>query len=67
MELCEGGDLATRMHIMNEVDSAQVLSQVLHAVAYMHARNICHRDIKLENILFKTKANNSPIQLIDFG
>ena len=52
---------------MNEVDSAQVLSQVLHAVAYMHARNICHRDIKLENILFKTKANNSPIQLIDFG
>lgn len=32
---------------------------------YLHLNNICHRDIKLDNILIENKTNN--IKLIDFG
>lgn len=36
-------------------------------VDYLHNMNIIHRDIKLENLLFKSKANSIDITLIDFG
>ena len=67
MEFCTGGDLSSRLNEMDEFKSTTITSQILHAVAYMHTRGICHRDIKLENILFETKAKDSPIKLIDFG
>eukprot|EP00586_Coscinodiscus_wailesii_P006518 CAMPEP_0172488964 /NCGR_PEP_ID=MMETSP1066-20121228/18693_1 /TAXON_ID=671091 /ORGANISM="Coscinodiscus wailesii, Strain CCMP2513" /LENGTH=617 /DNA_ID=CAMNT_0013256509 /DNA_START=64 /DNA_END=1917 /DNA_ORIENTATION=+ len=69
MELCMGGDLSTRAGEMTEEGVAIVLEQVLRAVHYMHKRNICHRDIKLENIMYMTKDKEgmSNIKLIDFG
>ena len=36
---------------------------MLAAVEYLHANSICHRDLKLENILL----SNSSIKVIDFG
>ena len=38
---------------------------MLITLAYLHARNVTHRDIKLENIIIDTKKGN--IKLIDFG
>jgi len=38
--------------------------QIVDAVKYIHSRNICHRDLKLENILLDD--SNSP-KLCDFG
>ena len=32
----------------------------------MHSNGICHRDLKLENILFKSKSK-SLVKIIDFG
>ena len=37
---------------------------MLGAVDYIHARGLCHRDLKLENILVDDQYN---LRLIDFG
>jgi len=42
----------------------KLIKQILVATAYLHARNISHRDISLENILLDSDGN---IKLIDFG
>ena len=35
---------------------------------YMHSRNICHRDLKLENVMYESSSlSNNTIKLIDFG
>jgi calcium-dependent protein kinase len=67
MELCTGGDLSNRMNAMTEIHVAIVLKQIMQAISYMHNRNVCHRDIKLENILYADSSPDAPVMLIDFG
>lgn len=65
-ELCSGGDLYSRDPYTEE-DAARIIRKVCSAVGYMHRRNITHRDIKYENILFENDAPNAQIKIIDFG
>lgn len=65
MEMCEGGDLHSRPPC-SERDAATIIEQVLSAVAYLHDRNIVHRDLKFQNILYVDK-ENLDVKLIDFG
>ena len=54
-ELCPGGDLFDafqgRAPSAFDTGSVQILaSQILLALEYLHARDIAHRDLKLENV-----------------
>ena len=51
----------------SETDAAKIAKQILEAVAFMHSNNICHFDLKPDNILFVDESEDSPIKVIDFG
>ena len=45
-------------------DKIRITDEILSAIEYLHRRNICHRDIKLENVLV---SNEHVAKLCDFG
>lgn len=70
MELCTGGELFDRIiekEYFSEQYGAIVFKQILEAINYCHAMNVCHRDLKPENFLFETREDGSDIKIIDFG
>ena len=55
-ELCSGGSLQNLIqlfhpHPLDYLTAKFFISQLLHAITYLHARGICHRNISLQNIL----------------
>ena len=50
----------------SEQKTARIMKSLLDAVAYIHSRDITHRDIKPDNIMFEDYDEES-IVLIDFG
>ncbi|XP_055011050.1 serine/threonine-protein kinase pim-3-like [Boleophthalmus pectinirostris] len=49
-------------------DQAKVLMrQVVDALVDLHAKEVFHRDIKMENLLVQTTESGSRIRIIDFG
>ena len=70
LEMCHGGDLLSRVQEYgryNENDAMLVMGYIFSALKYMHQLNICHRDIKLENVLLVTRTSNTNVKLADFG
>ncbi len=41
--------------------------QILRALVHCHERGICHRDIKLQNILMENHSQDAQVKVIDFG
>jgi len=81
-EYCDGGELYSALQkkgTYGNDEAAEATWQILSAVQHLHSRNIVHRDLKLENFLYKSKdkqqdINVSPgeesagnLKLIDFG
>lgn len=73
-EYAAGGELfeylISRPHgLLSEAEASRLIRQVLSAIAYMHEKDVMHRDIKLENILLAQKPCGPKItlKLIDFG
>ena len=52
---------------MDESEAKFVFYQLLLAVAYLHRNNICHRDLKAENLLLETSKPFARLLLSDFG
>eukprot|EP00092_Neocalanus_flemingeri_P008588 GFUD01009254.1.p1 GENE.GFUD01009254.1~~GFUD01009254.1.p1 ORF type:complete len:362 (-),score=47.39 GFUD01009254.1:688-1773(-) len=78
MELVTGGELFDRIvekGSYSEKDAADLIKQVLSAVAYMHEEGVVHRDLKPENLLYYSSSSNiksgpdaeSKIMISDFG
>lgn len=76
MDLCQGGTLNERMHQWRHTRErrgfttrllAMYAWQMLLGVAYLHHHRYAHRDVKAENYLLETEAEDSPLKLSDFG
>ena len=56
-----------------ETDAANIINQLLLAINYLHGKNVCHRDLKLDNIMVEIERNNSNnstkmiCKITDFG
>jgi tRNA A-37 threonylcarbamoyl transferase component Bud32 len=51
-------------HYFEEKRAIKIFIQIVKGISYCQSKNICHRDIKLENILL---INNDIVKIIDFG
>lgn len=79
LELCQGRELFQELEHTGGRFTARrtkrLLHQLLEAVEYLHEQGVCHRDIKLENVMCTADSDhlssgdemNDGIKLIDFG
>ncbi len=55
MECAKGGELGTyidKNKCLKEAEAIRIFRQIQDAVRYIHSRNVIHRDIKPNNLLF---------------
>lgn len=70
MELVEGKELFDKIverGQYSEKDAANIIHQVVSALAYLHDNGIAHRDLKPENLLSAGNDDNEVIKIADFG
>jgi len=73
MEFAEGGEMERQVLLdrtmgrLSEVTAKFQFYQIAHAVAYLHSRQICHRDLKLSNILMSQPHPECVLKVSDFG
>eukprot|EP00828_Plagiopyla_frontata_P047278 TRINITY_DN8691_c0_g1_i2.p3 TRINITY_DN8691_c0_g1~~TRINITY_DN8691_c0_g1_i2.p3 ORF type:complete len:201 (+),score=34.33 TRINITY_DN8691_c0_g1_i2:438-1040(+) len=70
-ELVDGGDLYQKLKQVKkftEQQTLQIFKQIIIGLEYLQAVGIVHRDLKLENILIKSKveSDNSGYEYLDF-
>jgi serine/threonine protein kinase len=69
MEYADGGELIQYIEEnkgLHEVEARMLFKQMISAISTCHEQGIIHRDLKLENVLFESKAR-SKIKIVDFG
>lgn len=74
-EYCTEGDLRTYFNkYLSSLDIREreekfipLFNQILVGLKFMHSHNICHRDIKAENIFLLKEGENLTAKISDFG
>lgn len=71
-EFIQGGSVMKRLKEngkpYSEWTTYLIVKQILEALTHIHSKNIAHRDLKLENLMFvSTNKKNFQLKLIDFG
>eukprot|EP01031_Cornospumella_fuschlensis_P035319 gene35319-42797_t len=71
-DLCKGGHLGNALRqtphgFLDEMDARRYTKQVLSALIHVHKLGICHRDVKLQNIVRESNMPSAQVKLIDFG
>ena len=64
MEYARGGELGTYLckeKILTEWEARIIFKQLHEAVRYIHSKNVVHRDLKPNNILFLDKKRENLI------
>eukprot|EP00182_Erythrolobus_australicus_P007194 CAMPEP_0185835792 /NCGR_PEP_ID=MMETSP1353-20130828/8469_1 /TAXON_ID=1077150 /ORGANISM="Erythrolobus australicus, Strain CCMP3124" /LENGTH=467 /DNA_ID=CAMNT_0028534481 /DNA_START=1 /DNA_END=1405 /DNA_ORIENTATION=+ len=70
LEYMEGGtlhEIYQKLKPFNEQQVRSVLYDVISGVAYLHSKQIVHRDLKLKNVLAKQDKMPYGLKLADFG
>ncbi|XP_046402513.1 serine/threonine-protein kinase ULK3-like isoform X2 [Ischnura elegans] len=69
MEFCGGGDLSCfikRRQKLPEATCKRFLQQLASALKYLRSKNVCHMDLKPQNLLLTSRVNPK-LKLADFG
>ncbi|KAI9887448.1 MAG: hypothetical protein M1823_000706 [Watsoniomyces obsoletus] len=67
LEFVDGGELLEFLQKRSQLEEWEVVRlfrQMMAGLTYCHSFNICHRDLKLENILLDAEMN---VKIADFG
>lgn len=70
MELLEGGDLldfVVSQGCLPEDEARRLFQELCDAIAFLHEKDVVHRDIKPDNILLTGTDSQMHVKLADFG
>ena len=71
MELCTGGTVLDLVNgpagYLPEAEVVHITERLCSALSFLHLAGVCHRDVKLENIMFNTAGPEREIMLCDLG
>ena len=64
-----GGNLYKRLEkgSLDYRETLEVIRRILKGLAYLETKNIVHRDIKTQNIVFKYEDGSFDLAIVDFG
>lgn len=70
MDFCDGGDLISNLvkrERIPEEEAKGLAKGLLEGLQYLHEHNVCHRNVKPENLLLRNKQDLSTVVIADFG